>query len=151
MIPKPGDGDVTGGGVGHRLRSRRSPPIPAIIVGALTLGVWLTGALDTRAEDFVVRDSHGRRTGTVEKGFGDTFIRRDAQGRRIGTVERGTGGLILRDTQGKRIGTVDQGSRGKRTIRDAKGKRIGTVEAGPGKSMILRDADGRRSGRVDPR
>ncbi len=43
------------------------------------------------AQDYIVRDSSGRRVGTVEQGIGERLIQRDASGRRTGTIEPGIG------------------------------------------------------------
>lgn len=61
-----------------------------------------------RSLDLNLRDAQGRRTGTVERGPGQTYIQRDSQGRRVGTVEPGPKGqYIVRDAQGRRTGTVE--------------------------------------------
>lgn len=61
-----------------------------------------------RGEWLVLRDSQGRRTGTIEEGYGNRLILRDSEGYRTGTIEPGYGGrLILRDLEGHRKGTLE--------------------------------------------
>lgn len=58
--------------------------------GTLRLGAILLLAAPALAdqEREVIRDGHGRRTGTVEPGVGGRQIIRDEQGRRVGEIDR---------------------------------------------------------------
>ena len=61
-----------------------------------------------QGEWLVLRDSSGRRTGTIEEGYGNRLILRDSEGHRTGSIEPGYGGrLILRDLEGRRKGTLE--------------------------------------------
>ncbi len=67
-------------------------------------------ALPALAKDRqIIRDSSGRRVGTVEQGVGKRQVIRDESGRRVGTVEPGVGDRqVIRDSSGKRLGTVEK-------------------------------------------
>ena len=76
------------------------------------------------ANDLVVRDVHGRRIETIERGVGEDLVRRDREGRRIGTIETIINGeKVLRDQAGRRTGTVEEGAGGDLIIRDQEGRR----------------------------
>ena len=120
----------------------------------LPIGValLLVPTLPGLANDLVVRDVHGRRIETIERGAGGDLVRRDREGRRIGTVEPGMGGeRILRDRVGGRVGTVEEGAGGDLIIRDREGRRSYSIEPGVGGQRIIRDTQGRRLGTVEPR
>ncbi len=83
-----------------------SPPCNAEIAGQedegseLFAAVAVTPALAllagaVSAQDYMVRDSRGRRVGTVEQGIGERLIQRDASGRRTGTIEPGIGNRLI--------------------------------------------------------
>jgi len=77
----------------------------ARILATILLAGTATAAM---AQDFVLRDASGRRTGTIESSGGD-YIRRDASGRRIETYESdGRGGFVIRDASGRRTGTLEK-------------------------------------------
>ena len=87
--------------------------LAAGIAGLVVAAAFGAAAQDRNAPrnghalDLIMRDGQGRRTGTVERGAGQTFIQRDSQGRRVGTVEPGPNGqYIVRDATGRRTGTV---------------------------------------------
>lgn len=80
------------------------------ILAAILLAGTATAAM---AQDFVLRDASGRRTGTIEfkagASSGGDYIRRDASGRRIETYESdGRGGYVIRDASGRRTGTLEK-------------------------------------------
>ena len=77
----------------------------------LTLLALLLIATPALAADRqVIRDSDGKRTGTIEEGVGGRQVIRDADGKRVGTIEPGVGDRqVIRDRDGKRTGTVEKG------------------------------------------
>ena len=76
----------------------------AAVAVTLALALLADAAL---AQDYIVRDSRGRRVGTVEQGIGERLAQRDASGRRTGTIEPGIGNrLILRDARGRRTAAL---------------------------------------------
>ena len=120
-----------------------SPAIAIILIHGL--------ASTPLAEEFIVRDAHGRRTETIEPDSGGGFVRRDLSGRRIGTVDpSGSNEWTLRDQTGRRTGSVERRYEQDFVVRDTRGRRTHTVEPTTG-DMIIRDASGRRIGTVERR
>jgi hypothetical protein len=78
------------------------------LTAILLATIVFPGAGQACGSEHVLRDAAGRRTGTVETGFGGTKVLRDAAGRRTGTIEPGFGGsYVIRDAAGRRTGTVE--------------------------------------------
>lgn len=113
-----------------------------------------TASFPADAEDWVVRDTHGRVIERIVPGNApDQLIRRDMSGRRIGTIEDTDGNnKILRDSSGRRIGTVERGANDDWIVRDSHGHRTETLRSEPSRSdYVRRDPSGKRLGTVEPR
>jgi hypothetical protein len=59
---------------------------------------------------YVMRNTKGERTGTLEEEGAGFMVQRDTRGRRTGTMELDTTGTqwVVRDTAGRRVGTIDR-------------------------------------------
>ena len=110
---------------------------------ALTLGATLAFA-----EEWVVRDSLGRKSETVNRESQQRLIRRDPQGRKIGTIEETMPDrLDLRDPTGRRTGRLER--EGNNWVeRDLTGQRRLELEPDGFGGFIVRDRIGRRTGHI---
>ena len=61
-----------------------------------------------RSERLPLRDSYGRRIGSIEPWIGDKLIVRDEHGRQLDVIGPiGNGRYIMRDSMGRPFGSVD--------------------------------------------
>lgn len=128
-------------------RNRR--PVALLLVVATVL---CGAAPAVIAQDYVIRDMQGRRTGTADRQGPDRYILRDPSGKRTGTIDQGTDGrLTIRNSHDRRVGTIEAGPSKDLVGRDTGGKRVETLAPQAGGSFAIHSPSGRRMGTVSRR
>jgi hypothetical protein len=117
----------------------------------VTLSMTMAIAISPRAsaQDYMVRDIHGRRTATVDhEGFAECVVR-DNAGRRTSTISPDTTGrFVIRDLATTTNGHNRAGLSKDLAIRDAGGRRIGSIVPQSDGSLSISDRSGRRTAKV---